>query len=182
MKTKTKTAGTNSPTTSNPLDLLAPTGHRLCMDHDNNVSRISFGDAQERPKPQVTKSSGSEITFRVEKIGTVRVDGGAVVIVDPLHAHDVNEQWDDLEEITRQFGSERLDDSCVFVRSLTGLGDGRYPVFATIINDPEEPMGNREWVGALHIPFLSAISMGRGKEQVQAAEMEFREFLESEEI
>jgi hypothetical protein len=88
------------------------------------------------------------------------------------------EQPDDLEEITRQFGSAALDDSCVFVRSLTGLGDGRYPVFATIIDDPQEPLGNRERVAALHIPFFPAISLDSGNKQVQAAEKEYREFLE----
>jgi hypothetical protein len=180
MKTKMQTSMKTASKSSNPLDLLAPPGHRLCVDHDNNVSRIKLADAKKKPKPKMTKSSASGINFRVEKIGTVRVDGGAVVVVDPVHVDEVREQADDLEEITRQFGSEALDDSCVFVRTLTGLGDGRYPVFATIIDDPQEPLGNRERVAALHIPFFTPITFCRGSRQVQAAEREFRQFLESE--
>jgi hypothetical protein len=78
MKTKTKTTLKNAAKTSNPLDLLAPPGRPLCMDHDNNVSRIKLADVKQEPKLKITKARGPEITLRVEKIGTVRVDGDAL--------------------------------------------------------------------------------------------------------
>jgi len=150
----------------------------LCMHHDNNVNRTRLQDATPNKPRKV--SSGSELQIRVEKVGTVRVDSGALVIVDPFHGEDVPEEHDDLDDIISQGGSKRLDDANVFVWSKTGFGDGRYPVFATIVDDPHKPMGNREWVAALHIPFLPPITFGEGEAAVREAENDFVEFLKSE--
>jgi hypothetical protein len=78
--------------------------------------------------------------YRVEKIGTVAIDTGHVVIVDPCRVDEVLEHFDGPLNVTAQLGQ-------FVVGSQTGLGDGRYPVFAEIIND--ENFGER--VVALHV-------------------------------
>src|SRR5438874_832164 len=70
----------------------------------------------------------SKRAYRVEKIGTVAIDTGHVVIVDPCRVEEVQEHFDGPLELTGQL-------SQFVVGSQTGLGDGRNPVFAEIIND-----------------------------------------------
>jgi hypothetical protein len=80
--------------------------------------------------------------YRYEKIGTVAIDTGHVVIVDPCRVDEVQDRFHEPLEPTAQLGQ-------FVVGSQTGLGDGRYPVFAEIIND--EHVGER--VVALHVHF-----------------------------
>ena len=84
----------------------------------------------------------SKPAYRVEKIGTVAIDTGHVVIVDPCRVGEVLDRFNEPLELTGQLGQ-------FVVGSQTGLGDGKYPVFAEIVND--EHFGER--VMALHVHF-----------------------------
>ena len=72
--------------------------------------------------------------YRVEKIGTVAIDTGHVVILDPCRVDEVLDRFNEPLKPAAQLGQ-------FVVGSQTGLGDGRYPVFAEIINN--EKFGER---------------------------------------
>lgn len=94
-----------------------------------------------------------EPTFRTEKVGTIEIDTGMLVISDPCRLDEVVESVDrltggppELWGTTGEFIGEKSKRSFA-VMSMTGIGDGRYPVYAEIVDDPE--WGER--VIALHI-------------------------------
>jgi hypothetical protein len=79
--------------------------------------------------------------MRFKKIGTIDIDTGTVIIGDPCCVGE----FLDLDPTTGKKSKKK--EKCVL--SSTGIGDGRYPVFAELCND--EQYG--EWVAALHIHF-----------------------------
>lgn len=98
--------------------------------------------------------------LRTEKIGEVEVDSGTILILDPcqMSAVDAIDPFQALDgdkpssEKPGQIYGEPYPDRKprkIAVISSTGIGDGRYPVFATIVNDPA--WGNR--VAAIEIWF-----------------------------
>src|SRR5580704_99888 len=74
---------------------------------------------------QINSVAKDKTTFRVEKVGTVAIDSGRIVILDPCRINALSQISDGPINLTEQFGE-------FVVGSATGFGDGRYPVFATI--------------------------------------------------
>lgn len=106
----------------------------------------------------------SKPSFRVEKIGTVAIDTGHVVIVDPCRIDEVEQRFDGtLEGQLGQF----------VVGSQTGLGDGRYPVFAEVMDHPE--LGKR--VTALHIHFDPVYCFADDPKNAELIKQDEAEFL-----
>jgi len=91
-----------------------------------------------------------------------------VVIVDPCRVDEVQDRFNEPLELTGQLGQ-------FVVGSQTGLGDGRYPVFAEIIND--ENFGER--VVALHIHFDPMHSFADDAEYAKRISEEETQFLAS---
>src|SRR5215469_2919992 len=95
----------------------------------------------------MSDSNEIAVSRRCEKIGEVPIDTGCLVLVDPCRVGQFDEAPVVLEGLSRQ----QLDDrsKCFAVTSTTGLGDGRYPIFAEI-----QQLGAwGERVVALHIFF-----------------------------
>ena len=90
--------------------------------------------------PRKSQSSEAEATFRTQKIGTIAVDTGQIVILDPSRVEELDKNPEDSSNLAEQLGE-------FVVRCSTGLGDGRYPVFADILDVPH--VGTR--VMAIHI-------------------------------
>ena len=130
-----------------------------------NTRKSTTIEAGTRLNEKDTKAA-SKPSFRVEKVGTVAVDSGHVVIVDPCRVDEVEERFDgSLEGQLGQF----------VVGSQTGLGDGRYPVFAEVMNHPE--LGKR--VTALHIHFDPVYCFADDPKNAELIKQNEAEFLAS---
>jgi len=103
-------------------------------------SKTSASRTTSPPVAQV--KAESKPAYRVVKIGTVAIDTGHIVFVDPCRVDEVHDHFDGPLDLAGQLGQ-------FVVGSQTGLGDGKYPVFAEIVND--EHFGER--VMALHMHF-----------------------------
>ena len=86
------------------------------------------------------KKVGSVVT---RKIGSVAVDTGQIVILDPCRAEELDD-WKPTD-----FGKKQLSE--FVVSAPTGMGDGRYPVFADVLLLPD---GDESLVG-IYIDFNS---------------------------
>jgi hypothetical protein len=109
--------------------------------------------------------------YRVEKIGTVAIDSGRVVILDPCRVDALSQHLDSPINVTEQLGE-------FVVGSVTGFGDGRYPVFATLADDHLEVL-----VLALHVCFDPIYAFADDPKYAQertAREEGFRRFLEGD--
>lgn len=81
----------------------------------------------------------SEATFQTEKIGEIEVDTGTLIIIDPCRMEEVSGlPLSQLLEGGQVCGPYRdgLPRKTAVI-SPTGLGDGRYPVFARTMTIPE---------------------------------------------
>ena len=101
---------------------------------------MSNEQSSSKQESQTQQVKTNPIPYRIEKIGTIAVDTGRLVILDPCRIDEVMEHLDEPINLGKQLGE-------FVVGSETGLGDGRYPVFAEIVN--HESLGER--VVALHV-------------------------------
>jgi hypothetical protein len=102
----------------------------LAEEHDEaDVSVETVAPAEESKLEQLP-------TPTTVKIGTVAVDTGQIVILDPCRA-------DNLDAVTSLSDANQLGDCS------TGLDDGRYPVFADVVDVPQ--WGSR--IAGVHIHF-----------------------------
>jgi hypothetical protein len=81
--------------------------------------------------------------FQIKKIGEVEVDSGRILILDPCEVSEIDsidllEAFHCDQDSGQVYGQSYPDGQQrkVAVISETGIGDGRYPVFATIVHHP----------------------------------------------
>ncbi len=124
----------------------------------------------------MTKKSktAADTQYRVEKVGEVEIDTGTLVIVDPCRINELNlgvfaDGFDgQVTGETYKNGRQRK----IAVVSSTGIGDGRYPVFAEIVTTPQ--FGER--VAALHIhldPIYCFADDKKAKKEITKMEAEY---------
>lgn len=98
------------------------------------------------------------------QIGSCGVDSGQIMIVDPCYVIDgrfSEQQYDECCAVTCGEESAGQIMNAMAVVSSTGIGDGYYPVYATVDNIP----GWGERITKLEIDFTDHILLGHDEEE-----------------
>jgi len=78
------------------------------------------------------------LQFKTEKVGEIEIDTGTIVMVDPCRIDEVD--LDLLDDEGGQIYGKQYPDGRkrkIAIISSTGIGDGRYPVYARTVTDPK---------------------------------------------
>ena len=119
------------------------------------------------------KKTKVEPTYRTEKIGEVEIDTGTLVISDPCNIGGLELDFENLGTTQQLLGEPYKNgkERKVAILSTTGLGDGRYPVFAEIVDGE---MGERVIALHIHLDFMYCFADDkRAKKDIAKQEAEY---------